>query len=195
MSRTQRQVRCSDSRRRSSLAGLPAATETSRATRGPGRAVVCPTSIRCPREGGFLEVIVALACIAPRLRCFRWSNARTKPPRFVTLRQAGAAGADTASLVTTGESLVAIHNWTFPLGPGLIPGVNARARPAVSAGSPTCAAMPATSILSATYRHPAHPSSANATSSRPTNRASQARECAVGRRILPRLPSPVTVSR
>jgi hypothetical protein len=36
-------------------------------------------------------------------------NARTKPPRFVTLRQAGAAGADTASLVTTGESLVAIH--------------------------------------------------------------------------------------
>lgn len=45
----------------------------------------------------------------------------------VTLRQdvAGAAGADGASLVTTGRALVAIHDWTFLLGPGLIPGVNA----------------------------------------------------------------------
>ena len=45
---------------------------------------------------------------------------------IVTLRQdfAGAAGADAASLVMVGKSLVAIHDWTFLLGPGLMPGVN-----------------------------------------------------------------------
>jgi len=43
----------------------------------------------------------------------------------VSLRQAGATGADAASLVTTGRALVAIRNWTFLLGPSLIPGVNA----------------------------------------------------------------------
>ena len=44
----------------------------------------------------------------------------------VTLRQdfAGAAGADAASLTTAGKSLVAIHDWTFLFGPGLVPGVN-----------------------------------------------------------------------
>jgi hypothetical protein len=43
----------------------------------------------------------------------------------VTLRQAGSTGADAASLVTTGRALVAIRDWTFLLGPGLVPGVNA----------------------------------------------------------------------
>jgi len=44
----------------------------------------------------------------------------------VTLRQdfAGTAGADAASLVMVGKSLVVIHDWTFLLGPGLMPGVN-----------------------------------------------------------------------
>ena len=44
----------------------------------------------------------------------------------VTLRQdlAGTAGPDAASLVTVGKSLVAVHDWTFLLGPGLVPGVN-----------------------------------------------------------------------
>jgi len=41
---------------------------------------------------------------------------------IVTLRQ-GAAGTDAASLVTVGTSLVAIHNWTFLLGPGLVDGL------------------------------------------------------------------------
>jgi hypothetical protein len=43
----------------------------------------------------------------------------------VTLRQdfAGVAGADANSLVTTGRSLVAVHDWTFLLGPGFIVGV------------------------------------------------------------------------
>ena len=45
----------------------------------------------------------------------------------VTLRQdlAGTAGADAASLVTTGQSLVATRDWTFLLGPDLMAGINA----------------------------------------------------------------------
>jgi hypothetical protein len=43
----------------------------------------------------------------------------------VTMRQdvGGAAGGDASSLVTVGRSLVAIHDWTFLLGPGFIVGV------------------------------------------------------------------------
>ncbi len=43
----------------------------------------------------------------------------------VTLRKefAGAAGADTSSLLVAGSSLVAIHKWTFLLGPGVCAGV------------------------------------------------------------------------
>ena len=43
----------------------------------------------------------------------------------VTLRQdlAGAAGSDAGSLVTVGRSLVAVHDWTFLLGPGFIVGI------------------------------------------------------------------------
>jgi hypothetical protein len=40
----------------------------------------------------------------------------------VTLRQE-AAGADAASLVTAGKSLVALRDWTFLLGPGFVVGV------------------------------------------------------------------------
>jgi hypothetical protein len=45
----------------------------------------------------------------------------------VTLRRdlAGGAGTDDGSLVVVGQSLVAIRDWTFLLGPSLIPGVNA----------------------------------------------------------------------
>jgi uncharacterized protein DUF4386 len=41
----------------------------------------------------------------------------------VTLRQEAAAGADAGSLVAVGESLVALHDWTFALGPGFVVGV------------------------------------------------------------------------
>jgi hypothetical protein len=43
----------------------------------------------------------------------------------VTLRQdlAGAADADAATLVTVGKSLVALHDWTFLLGPGFVVGI------------------------------------------------------------------------
>lgn len=45
----------------------------------------------------------------------------------VTLRQhlAGTAGADRASLVAVGQSLVAVRNWTFLLGPNLMAALNA----------------------------------------------------------------------
>jgi hypothetical protein len=41
----------------------------------------------------------------------------------VTLRQGAAGGADAASLVAVGNSLVALHDWTFLLGPGFVVGV------------------------------------------------------------------------
>jgi len=43
----------------------------------------------------------------------------------VTLRQggAGAGGADAAALVAAGRSLVAVHDWTFLLGPGFLDGL------------------------------------------------------------------------
>ena len=48
---------------------------------------------------------------------------------MVTLRQeaaaaaAGAAGADAGSLIAVGQSLVALHHWTFLLGPGFVVGI------------------------------------------------------------------------
>jgi hypothetical protein len=42
----------------------------------------------------------------------------------VTLRQAGVAGTDPASLVTVGRALIAVHNWTFLAGPSFTSGVN-----------------------------------------------------------------------
>jgi hypothetical protein len=41
---------------------------------------------------------------------------------IVTLRQE-ATGADAGSLVTVGKSLLAIHDWTFLLGPGFVVGI------------------------------------------------------------------------
>ena len=41
----------------------------------------------------------------------------------VTLRQEAAAGADAASLITAGESLVTLHEWTRLLGPGFFVGM------------------------------------------------------------------------
>lgn len=44
----------------------------------------------------------------------------------VSLRQAGpVAGTDSASLVAVGQGLVGVRDWTFVIGPGLMPGFNA----------------------------------------------------------------------
>ena len=42
---------------------------------------------------------------------------------LVTLRQEAAAGADAGSLLVAGQSLVALHHWTFLLGPGFVVGI------------------------------------------------------------------------
>jgi Domain of unknown function (DUF4386) len=42
----------------------------------------------------------------------------------VTLRQHPPAGSDTASLVTAARALVAVHDWTFLLGPNFVLGTN-----------------------------------------------------------------------
>jgi Domain of unknown function (DUF4386) len=98
--------------------------------------------------GGFLEVIVALACIGTAVTLYpvlKWQNegaalgfvaARVLEAgliftgvvsllSLVTLQQAGATGANAAALVTTGASHVAVYNWTFLLGQSLMPGINA----------------------------------------------------------------------
>ena len=98
--------------------------------------------------GAFLEVITALACIGTAVVLFPIVKRQDEAVALgyvavrvleatiivvgivsllsvVTLRQnlAGDAGADAASLLTAGESLVAFHDWTFLLGPGVLAGL------------------------------------------------------------------------
>jgi len=98
--------------------------------------------------GGLLEVLCALACIGTAVVLFPVVKRQNEAVALgfvaarvleagiivagvislltvVTLRQAGAAGADAAALVVAGKTLVAFHDWTFLLGPGVIPAVNA----------------------------------------------------------------------
>jgi Domain of unknown function (DUF4386) len=98
--------------------------------------------------GGLLEVITALACIGTAVVLFPvvrrhhegaalgFVTARVLESALivtgivsmlsvVTLRQPGASGAEAAARIVTAESLVAVHDWTFLLGPGVIPGINA----------------------------------------------------------------------
>jgi Domain of unknown function (DUF4386) len=100
--------------------------------------------------GCFLDLINALACIGTAVVLFPvvkrqneaaalgFVTARVMEAAIivvgvvsllaiVTLRQnlAGEASTDDESLFAIGQSLVAIRDWTFTLGPGLIPGLNA----------------------------------------------------------------------
>lgn len=102
------------------------------------------------RFGTVLDVVNALACIATAVVLFPVLRRQSQSLALgfvtsrvleaavilvgvvsllavVTLRQdvAGTAGADTAALVTTGQSLVAIRGWTLLLGPGVMAGMNA----------------------------------------------------------------------
>lgn len=43
----------------------------------------------------------------------------------VTLRQAGTSGTDHSSLITAARALVAVRDWTFLIGPGRVPAINA----------------------------------------------------------------------
>jgi hypothetical protein len=96
--------------------------------------------------GAFLEVVLIIANIGTALALFPilkrvneilalgYVAARVVECAFiavgllsllsvVTLRQEAAAGADDASLLAVGQSLVALHDWTFVLGPGFVVGV------------------------------------------------------------------------
>ncbi|MFI5708948.1 DUF4386 domain-containing protein [Kribbella sp. NPDC051620] len=98
--------------------------------------------------GGLLEVITALAGIGTAVVLFpvvkrqsEWLALGFVTSRViegaylvvgviailsvVTLRENPVAGTDPAALITAQQSLVAIHDWSFLLGPGVMPGVNA----------------------------------------------------------------------
>ena len=100
--------------------------------------------------GGFLEVIVALAGIGTAVTLYPVVKRQNEGVALgfvaarileavmiftgvvsllslVTLRQdlGGAAGANTAALVTVGASHVAVYKWTFLLSQTLMPGINA----------------------------------------------------------------------
>ncbi|MGO9082313.1 MAG: DUF4386 domain-containing protein, partial [Streptosporangiaceae bacterium] len=100
--------------------------------------------------GGFLEVIVALAGIGTAVTLYPVVKRQNEGAALgfvtarvleavmiftgvvsllslVTLRQdlGGAAGANTAALVTTSASHVAVYSWTFLLSQSLMPGINA----------------------------------------------------------------------
>jgi Domain of unknown function (DUF4386) len=100
--------------------------------------------------GSWLEVVTAVASIGTAVALYPITRrvSRTAAIGFVTSRVveatlivvgvlsllsvvtlkahfAGATGAQADSLRVTGEALVAIRQWTFLLGPGLITGINA----------------------------------------------------------------------
>lgn len=102
----------------------------------------------CIFVGAFLEVMLAIAGIGTAVMLFPvikrrseglalgYVAARTVESTIilvgvisllsvVTMRRdyAGGAGADAASLVIAGKALVAIHKWTFLLGPGYCAGI------------------------------------------------------------------------
>lgn len=100
--------------------------------------------------GAWLEVVTAVACVATAVVLYPVTR-RVSPAAavgFVTARVveaglilvgvlsllavvtlkhdwAGATGPEATSLTVTGQALVALHDWTFLLGPGLVPGINA----------------------------------------------------------------------
>jgi hypothetical protein len=99
---------------------------------------------------GYLDLIAALACIGTAIALYSMLRRQNEAVALgfvaarvleatvivigvvsllsaLTLRQdlAGSAGEDAVSLATTIQALVAIHDWTFLVGPGLIPGINA----------------------------------------------------------------------
>jgi hypothetical protein len=98
--------------------------------------------------GAFLEVLLIIANVGTAVALFPILKRQNEPLALgyvtarlvectfiaigivsllavVTLRQdfAGATGGDPSSFVTAGKSLVAVHDWTFLLGPGWVVGV------------------------------------------------------------------------
>src|SRR5262245_20416079 len=98
--------------------------------------------------GAFLDLVNALACIGTAVALFPLLRLEHEGLALgfvttrmfeaavivigvvallsvVTLRDPGATGTQAVSLVMTGKALVAIRDWTFLIGPGMVPGLNA----------------------------------------------------------------------
>ena len=98
--------------------------------------------------GGVLEVICALAGIGTAVALYPVAKRHSETAALgfvtarvleasmifvgvlsvlslVTLHKSGVSGPDASAMVTTGRSLVALHDWTFLFGPGIMPAVNA----------------------------------------------------------------------
>ena len=76
--------------------------------------------------GVYVAVDLALGYVTARLvECTFVAIGIGSLLSILTLREdfTGAAGGDAGAFVTVGKSLVAIHDWTFLLGPGFIVGV------------------------------------------------------------------------
>ncbi len=98
--------------------------------------------------GAFLDLVNALACFGTAVALFPVVKRQSEALALgfvttrmfeaavivigvvsllavVTLRQPGASGAEADSLVVAGQSLVAVRDWTFLLGPNVMAGLNA----------------------------------------------------------------------
>jgi Domain of unknown function (DUF4386) len=98
--------------------------------------------------GAFLDLVNALACIGTAVALFSVVRLEHEGLALgfvttrmleaavivigvvcllavVTLREPTATGSQRESLVTVGTALVAVRNWTFLIGPGIMPGLNA----------------------------------------------------------------------
>ncbi len=98
--------------------------------------------------GGFLEILTALTGIGTAVALYPFIKrhgpgraagfvaSRTLEAAMIftgvlavlavfTLRQDVTSGTDAAALTTTASALVAVKNWTFLLGPGVMPAINA----------------------------------------------------------------------
>jgi hypothetical protein len=98
--------------------------------------------------GAFLDLVNALACIGTAVALFSVLRLEHEGLALgfvttrmfeaavivigvvsllcvVTLRNPTATGAEAQSLVTVGSALVAVREWTFLIGPGIMPGLNA----------------------------------------------------------------------
>jgi hypothetical protein len=132
------------------VASIPQLTLFADVIDDPAGFISNPGSNAAVLWGSWLEVITAAACIGTAVALYPVTRrvSRTAAIGFVTSRVveaalilvgvlsllsvvtlkgdlAGATGAQAEALATTGEALVTMRQWTFLLGPGLIPGINA----------------------------------------------------------------------
>jgi Domain of unknown function (DUF4386) len=132
------------------VAAFPQLTLFAEVIDDPAGYISAPRSNTALLWGSWLEVVTAVACVGTAVALYPVTRrvSRTSAIGFVTSRvveatlilvgvlcllsvvtlqdqYAGATGAQAGALGVTGEALVAVRQWTFLLGPGLIPGINA----------------------------------------------------------------------